>query len=118
MEGFAPWVVRGAVVCTPWRASGKDRATQLDPGFKSHVCHECSCTGADGAARFSLVLSREDAGCEVSSLSWFPRWISGFLDVLMKIFLERHVVAVLLTDTLVGTVRTSLEISLLLSSAI
>lgn len=55
-------------------------ATQLDLSFKSHVRHECNCMGKNAMARFSLALSREDNGCEVSLLSLFHRWISSFLD--------------------------------------
>ena len=97
------------MVCTRSRACGKVRAMQPDLSFKSHVRHECNCTEKDAIARFSLALSREDNGCEVSLLSLFHRWISGFLGFLVKIFLERSVLAVLLTDTLVGTVHTNLR---------
>lgn len=84
---------------------------RTEPGlsFEPTGRHESSCRGNDATARFSLVLSREDIGWEVSLLSWFHSWISGFLDFLRTIFLARSMLAVLLTDALVGTVHANLR---------
>lgn len=92
------------MVCAHSKANSKGRATRLDLSLTSHVCHKCNCTGNNAIAQFSLALSGEDNNSEVLLLFCVSQ-----KDFLMKIFLERSVLAMLLTDTLVGTVHTNLR---------